>query len=140
MDLFSLTLVRSPKDLNIMPQHAINWFEIPVVDFERAKKFYTKILEFEMFDMIMGEYRMGFFPREAGSVSGAIVSGKSYEPSTKGSVIYLNCGDDLSLVLDRVGPNGGSVLVPKTIISPEHGFYAFFSDSEGNKVGLHSPH
>ncbi|WP_142603675.1 VOC family protein [Solitalea koreensis] len=123
-----------------MPQHAINWFEIPVSDFERARKFYSTILEIEMYDMIMGENRMGFFPSEAGSVSGAIVSGKGYEPCTKGSLIYLSCGDDLSNTLGKVVENGGSVLVPKTIISPEYGFYAFFSDTEGNKVGLHSPH
>src|SRR2546428_3164890 len=108
-----------------MPQHAINWFEIPVSDFERARKFYSTILGIEMYDMLMGECRMGFFPSEAGSVSGAIVSGKGYEPSTKGSVIYLNCGDDLSVVLNKVGSNGGSLLVPKTIISPEHRFYRF---------------
>ena len=33
---------------------------------------------------------------------------------------------------------GGKVAVPKTKISDEHGFFAIFIDSEGNKVGLHS--
>lgn len=123
-----------------MSKHAINWFEIPVADFERARKFYSHILDFEMIDMLMDNDRLGFFPSEAGSVSGAIVSGKIYHPSDQGVLIYLNCGDDLSVVLNKVEEAGGIINKPKTIITPEHGYYAFIIDTEGNKIGLHSHH
>ncbi|POY35148.1 VOC family protein [Solitalea longa] len=123
-----------------MSKHAINWFEIPVSDFDRAKKFYSHILAFDMVEMLMGTDRMGFFPSEAGSVSGAIVSGKNHHPGQSGVYIYLNCGDNMSDVLNKIAEVGGKIDTPKTIISPEYGYYAFIIDSEGNKIGLHSNH
>lgn len=32
-----------------MMKNAINWFEIPMVDFEHAKLFYEKIFDYTMF-------------------------------------------------------------------------------------------
>ncbi len=122
------------------PENVINWFEIPVTDFDRAKKFYEEILGSPLFEeMIMG-YRMGFFPMAENSrgVGGAIVKGEGLEPSDKGTTVYLNGGDDLSPILAKVEPAGGKVIVPKTEITPEIGFFALFLDTEGNKVALHS--
>ena len=51
--------------------------------------------------------------------------------------MYLNGGEDLSTVLDKVEGAGGKVMQPKTDIG-ENGFIAFIEDTEGNKVGLHS--
>jgi len=117
--------------------NAVNWFEIPVSDFDQATKFYNEIFKFELVPMEVGDgFPMGMFPVEDG-VSGAIVQGEGYTPSTDGTSVYLNGGDDLQVVLDRVEAAGGQVLVPKTDIG-ENGFFAFFLDTEGNKVGLHS--
>jgi predicted enzyme related to lactoylglutathione lyase len=44
-----------------MVSHAINWFEIPVENFERAKAFYSKIFDFAMPESIAGNKRIGFF-------------------------------------------------------------------------------
>ena len=44
-------------------RNTINWFELPVTDFDRARKFYEAIFEVKMDDQMMGPYRMGFFPR-----------------------------------------------------------------------------
>lgn len=120
-------------------KNAINWFEIPVMDFERAKKFYSGIFDFEMPEMQMGPVRMGFllFDQEAG-VGGAICQGEGYLPSIKGAKLYLNGGNDLNAVLDRVAGAGGKVIAPKTMITEELGFFAIFSDTEGNELRLHS--
>jgi predicted enzyme related to lactoylglutathione lyase len=61
-------------------------------------------------------------------------------PSMDGTIVYLNAGDNLQSTLDKVRLNGGKVVVPKTQISPEIGFFAMFTDTEGNKLGLHSIH
>jgi predicted enzyme related to lactoylglutathione lyase len=53
-------------------------------------------------------------------------------------LVYLNGGKDLSVVLDRVEKAGGKIMLPKTKIDDEMGYYAIFNDCEGNKVGLHS--
>ncbi len=119
--------------------HAVSWFEIPTTDFERSKAFYSAIFDFEMPVMDMGPTRMGFLPHEQGvGVGGAIVHGEGVEPSADGTTVYLAGGADLSIVLDRVANAGGKVVIAKTLIAPEMGYYAIFIDSEGNKVGLHS--
>lgn len=122
--------------------NVINWFEIPAKNFERACNFYGALLDGEVQQMPAGDMplQMGFLPgTDPGSqgVGGAIVSGEGYEPTSGGSIVYLNGGDDLNTVLNRVEGAGGQVLVPKTSIG-ENGFIAHFIDSEGNRVALHS--
>ncbi|MGH2575967.1 MAG: VOC family protein [Ignavibacteria bacterium] len=118
--------------------NTINWFEIPVVDFERAEEFYTQIFGFKMEKNDMMGFRMGFFPQDKGSVSGAIVKGEGYIPIDHGTLIYLNGGNDLNDVLSKIEPAGGKVLVPKTLITEEIGYFAIFYDPDGNKLALHS--
>ncbi|MFZ0390752.1 MAG: VOC family protein [Calditrichia bacterium] len=118
--------------------HIINWFEIPVTDFERAIKFYSRILDVELERQNMGGYDMAFFPWGDKNVSGALVAGEGYKPSQEGTLVYLNGGEDLNSILSRVEDAGGKVITPKTEITPEIGHFAFFLDSEGNKLALHS--
>jgi len=122
-------------------KNAINWFEIPVKNFDRAKSFYEKIFKSKLQVMEMAEAKstMAFLPAdfENGGIGGSIISGPGYEPSQKGALIYLNGGDDLSGPLARVEKAGGKILVPKTSLG-EHGFMAQFMDTEGNKLAFHS--
>jgi len=122
-------------------KNAINWFEIPVNNYERAKKFYGTILDLEITDYHMPEKNMkyGMFPydMENMGVGGAIVQMKEMNPSTDGSTVYLNGGDDLNVALGKVEAAGGQVVMPKTDID-ENGFIAQFIDTEGNRVALHS--
>jgi uncharacterized protein len=121
---------------------AISWFEIPSTDLDRATKFYEKIFSVTLIPMDMPSIRMRMFPVEdqVNGIGGAVVhSGGFHKPSlTDGPLIYLNGNPDLQMVLDRVVAAGGSIMVPKTEISPEYGFMAVIIDSEGNRIGLHS--
>ena len=119
--------------------NAINWFEIPASNFDRACEFYEKILNGEIQKMNPHPgVKMGFLPHfEMGSVGGAVVEGEGYEPSEKGTIPYLNGGEDLSVSLSKVENAGGKILMPKTSIG-ENGFIAQFIDTEGNRVALHS--
>ncbi|HLP95128.1 MAG TPA: VOC family protein [Saprospiraceae bacterium] len=119
---------------------ALTWFEIPVLDFARAKNFYQAIFGYEMPEMEMGPVKMGILlhDRDTG-VGGAICYGEGYEPAgSKGPKAYLNGGKDLNTVLDRIPAAGGTVVLPKTEIAPDMGYFAFFTDTEGNVLGLHS--
>ena len=122
-------------------KNAISWFEIPVIDFDRAKKFYEDLLQIEMYHMEMKETssHWGIFPfdHEAGGIGGGIVKGPGYEVSQKGALLYLNGGDDLSTPLSRVEKAGAKIILPKTSLG-ENGFMAQFIDTEGNKIALHS--
>ncbi|MEP6738745.1 MAG: VOC family protein [Caldimonas sp.] len=123
-----------------MTRHALNWFEIPVLDFKLAKAFYSAIFDYVMPEMPMGPNTMGFFPHEQGKgIGGAIVRGKGYVPSAQGALVYLAAGKDLTAVLARVEAAGGRILVAKTPVAPNMGYYAMFADIEGNRLGLHSP-
>lgn len=121
--------------------NSVNWVEIPVLNFERAKEFYSHIYEYDMYEEVIGGWRMGFLPmeRESRGVGGAIVQGTGYIPSKLGSRVYLNGGEDLQKVLSRVVGAGGEVVQAKTKISDEIGYFAIFEDTEGNHVALHSP-
>jgi predicted enzyme related to lactoylglutathione lyase len=119
--------------------NVINWFEIPAKNFDRACEFYSKILggDIHKMESPTGK-KMGFFPHSSPEmVGGAVVKADDYEPSGKGSVVYLNGGDDLSVPLGKVEAAGGSIIMPKTSIG-ENGFMAHFTDTEGNRVALHS--
>jgi len=121
--------------------NALNWFEIPAKDITRAKKFYESVFNVKMEDMpeMMG-MKMTGFPTEMGNgkVSGALVQSQMHNPSTDGAVVYLNANPAIQTVIERVEKSGGKVVMPKTHISPEIGYMAFFVDSEGNKIGLHA--
>ena len=123
--------------------NALNWFEIPVADFERAKRFYETIFSYQMPVNQMGPALMGFFLHDFqdGKVGGAIVHFPDfYMPAENGTLVYLNCQPDLQIVLDRVANAGGTVLSRKLEVAPGQnlGFWALIKDTEGNRVALHS--
>jgi predicted enzyme related to lactoylglutathione lyase len=70
-------------------------------------------------------------------VGGGIVEGEGFEPSMKGTLVYLNAGKDLSIPLSKVEAAGGKILLPKTSLGG-NGFMAHITDTEGNKIALHS--
>lgn len=121
--------------------NALNWFEIPVTDIEKAKKFYEAIFSITMEDHLMGEDKMSFFPSESGSgkASGSLVQSSNHRPSTEGTIVYLNANPNMDEVLAKVENEGGQVAMPKMSIG-ENGHIAFIIDTEGNKVGIHSIH
>lgn len=121
--------------------NAINWFEIPATDLQRAKAFYEAIFDFQMHIMDMGDdLEMALFPSDQEGVGGAVIKNEEwYSPSeTHGALLYLNANPDLQQVLDRVEKSGGKVSIPKRLIAEEHGYMAVIIDSEGNRVALHS--
>ena len=118
--------------------NAVNWFEIPVSDLERAKKFYENILDIDISITEMGPRIMGWFPGNPGKAgaTGTLMKSEGYTPSHEGTVVYFSV-EDIEETLKRVGAIGGKTLVPKTSIG-DYGFIAHFEDTEGNRAALHS--
>ena len=121
--------------------NSLNWFEIPALDLDRATKFYETVFDVEMdaYPEMMG-MKMTGFPAEMGNgkASGALVQSSMHKPSMDGPVIYLNANPSIQTVIDRIEKANGKVLVPRTQITPEIGYMAFFQDTEGNKIALHA--
>lgn len=121
-------------------KNAISWFEIPTIDIDRAQKFYEAVFQAEMQTMDNANLKMRMFPwHDMDTASGAIVQSDFHKPSdSEGPLIYLNATPDVQPFLDRAVQNGGEVMVPKTIISPQFGHMAVMKDTEGNRIALHS--
>ena len=122
-------------------KNALNWFEIPAADFDRAKQFYEHIFNYQMIVIVNEEtFKMGLLPAGADSVGGAIVWHPAfYKPgNSEGLLVYLNANPDLAAVLERVETAGGKIVIAKRQISPQFGHMAVFTDSEGNRLALHS--
>ncbi len=117
------------------------WTEIPVIDMERAMRFYSNVFSCEMKIDFPGPPKMSFIPfnsEKEGSSATLIEMPEFYKPSNiAGPLVYFNC-EDISAAEKRIVENGGLVLISKREISPEHGFMAVFLDTEGNRLALHT--
>jgi predicted enzyme related to lactoylglutathione lyase len=122
-----------------MEQNMVVWFEIPVSNMDRAKKFYEEVFQLEIKIVDFGGLLMGWFPDRgtAHGATGTLIKQESYIPSKEGTLVYFG-SEDVQNETSRVEAAGGSVYQPKTQISPEHGYMAVFIDTEGNRVALHS--
>jgi uncharacterized protein len=125
--------------------NAINWFEIPVIDIDRAKTFYETILNIKMVTPKTdnGDDKMVMFPRKpdtimalSGILSGCLVKSKKSKPSKGGVLIYLNASPSIQKVIDKIETAGGKVIQPKIKIPA--GYISIFIDTEGNRLGLSS--
>ncbi|MDK2124425.1 VOC family protein [Parachitinimonas caeni] len=119
--------------------NAINWFEIPSHDFNRATAFYEALYaETLRLDTDFPGMKMAILPHGDEDVGGAVVHAEHLRPSSDGMLPYLNAGADLAQMLGRVEAAGGAIIMPKTHLGEKIGYIAIFRDSEGNHVGLHS--
>lgn len=117
-----------------MTDIAVNWFEIPVIDVERAAEFYATVLDRALTTMDGPDGPMQVFMGEDGP-AGALI--QSAEPvSAQGVLVYLNC-PDIDAAIERVAAAGGEVEMARTSIG-EYGYTAQFIDSEGNRIALHN--
>lgn len=121
----------------------VNWFEIYVDEMDRAKNFYSIVLDKMLQDMQLpegmgGDMKMAAFPWIEGAIntSGALVKSGEMKPGTGGTLIYFSC-EDCANEESRVIKAGGKVLQPKFQIG-EHGFCSICMDTEGNTFGLYS--
>lgn len=83
---------------------------------------------------------MAFFPYTMGSekVLGSLIKSDMHQPSADGAIVYLNGNPDLQNVIDKIEDAGGKLITPKTNIGEDMGYMAFFTDTEGNRMALHS--
>lgn len=124
-----------------MEQNMVGWFEIPVLNLERAKAFYDKVFQIEIQVQDFGGTKMGWFPWAEGKTGAAgslILQPDWYKPSNIDGVLIYFASTDVQNELDRIEAAGGKILKPKTQISPEVGYMGLFLDTEGNRIALHS--
>lgn len=117
-------------------------FEIPADDMARAKEFYGSVFGWQMptTPMLGGEYTGAVttptdeqtqMPTEPGSINGAMVP-RDAQNSVPVITIDVDTIDD---ALKDIEAHGGTTVTPRTAI-PGMGAFAYFTDSEGNVMGL----
>ena len=117
-------------------QNAINWFEIPCADLDRAANFYETVLGAKMRRETLGD-PMVIFASERTGTGGTLIKRKFRRPGA-GTMVYLNCDGDLDDVIKRIPAAGGLILMPKTEVPGGFGHFVCLRDTEGNHIGLHS--
>ena len=118
------------------------FFEIPADNLERARKFYGTVFGWKMNEIPQMNYtQIGTVeadvlgvrgkPKEPGAINGGMLQ---RHDSVKSPVIYINVKniDEAAATIEQ---NGGKVIQPKAPVG-NFGFAAYFSDTEGNVVGL----
>ena len=124
-----------------LQRNVVGWFEIPVSDMERAIKFYETVFQFKLERQNMGDLDMAWFPYAdvPGSPGSLVYHKEFYKPSTDGMLIYFTSqSGDLSNELSKVEPAGGKVLMQKKLITEDIGYMGLFTDTEGNRIAVHS--
>jgi predicted enzyme related to lactoylglutathione lyase len=105
--------------------------EIPAKDFEKVKKFYGAMFNWEFTEMKDWNYLLFKAPDGVGGGFD-----KSYDISAKPGIVFYIEVDDIDSSLKKAESLGGKCIKPKTQISPEFGYLAFVSDLDGNHIGL----
>jgi predicted enzyme related to lactoylglutathione lyase len=116
----------------------INWFEIPVTDMDRAMSFYEPVMQVSLKREKMDCAELAVFPHEDLATGGALAKFEGIVPSHEGAIIYLHT-DNLAATLGRVASAGGECVFGPLELPHGIGTIALFTDSEGNRVGLHQP-
>ncbi len=116
----------------------VAFFEIPAINFERAIQFYESVFNLTLNAMDFGQEKMAFFPKETGKCTGAISYAPNFKPSKDGVLISFSV-ENIENTLNNIERSGGEIVISKTKIEAENnGYFAVFTDSEGNKLGLYS--
>jgi predicted enzyme related to lactoylglutathione lyase len=124
------------KDTIQKKSNPVVYFEIPVIDMERATRFYSTVFNFKFDTTIIDKNEMALFPftEEKSGISGALAKGEIYKPTKDGVLIYFNTAN-MDETLRLANTNGGKILYPKTDNSI--GLVAEFEDTEGNRIALY---
>jgi len=73
----------------------IVWCDIPVLDLDRAIKFYSAVLGVEVKKEEFPGMTIGILPHNDGEVGGCLFTGSEDKPSDKGLLVYLNANGRL---------------------------------------------
>ena len=127
-----------------MTRNAINWFEIPVADIDRAQRFYETLLARSLRRETGGPAGAGRLPvrsRRGRRRHAEAGRRRARARHANGTLVYLDASPSLDVVLSRAGELGArGAAAQDWSCRAAIGFIAHILDSEGNRIGLHSLH
>jgi predicted enzyme related to lactoylglutathione lyase len=117
-------------------KHRVTWFEIPVIDLERAAAFYEALFGVELLRDTVADIPHATFPVDEGGVTGALVTRAPTSPGPHGATVYLAC-ESVEVAIERALSGGGALVMPGTTLS-NIGTIGAIRDPDGNVIGLHA--
>jgi predicted enzyme related to lactoylglutathione lyase len=124
------TLPAKPK----ATQDTCVWFEIPVGDLDRARRFYAALMKRDLTVSEGGPNPMVWFaPMDQPGVGGHLYPGKPAAPGT-GPPVHLAAPDGLDACMERIRKHGGEVV--SEVIEIPGGRFFYATDPDGNSIGL----
>ena len=112
--------------MNNTPQNPVSWFALNVQDLARAARFYETVFGLPLQEV------PGKDPQHP-----MYLFAPAWEQYGIGGItVFFNCAD-CAETARAAEAAGGRILIAKFPIA--NGFAAFIEDSEGNRIGLHSP-
>ena len=112
------------------------WCDIPVADLDRAVACYAAILGCDVSTEQYGDCRFAVIDHEGGN-GGCLVIDPAAVTAAGGILVYFNADGRLTEAVAQAVVHGGTVVEAPHAIGP-HGFRALVTDSEGNRLALHS--
>lgn len=135
-----------------MEKGQVVWFEIPVIDLDRAINFYTNVLSVKVEKIKFLDIEQGFFDMNKNAIKGALTLNEK-GVANSGIVLFfyvISISDSLKNVIKF----GGEIIKEKTLLKQKSkegwltirgnmidgnvGYYAEILDSEGNRISLYS--
>ena len=113
------------------------WFDLPVRDMNRAKKFYEKVFNCSIDINSYEGAKVGVMTLANGSRPGCLWETEEELPSSSGIMVYFSVQGRLEDALKWVVQNGGRIVSPKHSMG-EYGYRSIIRDTEGNRLVLHS--
>jgi predicted enzyme related to lactoylglutathione lyase len=115
-------------------------FEIPAADLDRAKAFYGSTFGWGIDDIPEVDYTIlrtvevddQQMPKEPGAINGGMMQ---RTPRTPASPVLTIGVESVGDALERVEAAGGTVVQPRTEV-PGMGAFGYFTDTEGNTLGV----
>jgi len=104
--------------------------EIPGPDLGKMKDFYGSLFGWQFTEM-GPEYLLFSDGDGGGGIDPAL-------PVGDGGVVLVLAVEDIDAKLAEIQAAGGEALTPKTEISADHGYCAYFRDACGNKMAVWS--
>ena len=91
----------------------IVWCDIPVLDLDRAAKFYSAVLGQAVLKHDFPGMTVGILPHNEGEVGACLLPSVNEKPSANGVMIYLNANGRLDEAIAADSATGGEVMQPK---------------------------
>jgi uncharacterized protein len=111
------------------------WFNIPVLDINRAVEFYSWLLDIKIKINISNKMKYAKLTNSDGEEIGALFEERGFIPDKFGVLLYFYIKNELNHKVSKVVNLGGNI-ISKVMHPPEFSSCEIIEDSEGNRIAL----